>query len=234
MMKQNIKLIFLFLIASSFISCSGIMTKVIGIKSMKLRSNEQIKKFSEKFNIPSELSFVIDTTTFCNNLSLLDSSRKAVSKDLMQPLQVRAYSVVDNNNMSFFTANCYANGFPNFKWNNSEAFNGDLLNDSLKTNDKFTGLISDVRGFLMENPNIIFTLKDDLFRLQPLYSDSKTDIYKDNSPYIVVVYWTVFMNRQSKRLIELVQDFQNRSNKEIKIYYVNIDNLYHLPCLKVG
>jgi hypothetical protein len=53
------------------------------------------------------------------------------------------------------------------------------------------------------------------------------NIKTDNAEYVVVVFWTKFMGRQSKRLIRYVQ--QNRQlapGKKIKIVYVNADNQF--------
>ncbi len=238
MKKNRIKSFFgfiiIFLYCFIFWSCNTVMIKAIGIKAMKPKSVEQIQRYSKKYKIPNELSFVIDTNSLCERLNALDSSQNSVSKDLLQPLQVRAYSKSNDGEMSFFMANCYAGGFPNLDWNNSESFNGDLLNDSINSNGKFIGFISAVRDFQMENVDTSFTLRNDLFRLRHLHNDLTVYLYEDDSPYIVVVYWTIFMNRQSKRLISLLQDFQRRSKKEIKLYYINIDNLYHIPCLNAN
>ena len=48
-----------------------------------------------------------------------------------------------------------------------------------------------------------------------------------NFDYIVLVYWSRFMGRQSKNLIKTVQENARlAAEKRIKIIYVNNDNLF--------
>ena len=45
--------------------------------------------------------------------------------------------------------------------------------------------------------------------------------------YVVVVMWSRFMGRQSKRLINLVQDNVNLAgNNKVKVLYVNNDDIF--------
>ncbi len=57
-------------------------------------------------------------------------------------------------------------------------------------------------------------------------SQTKSD-YREKSDYTVIVYWSKFMGRQSKRFIRYIQNnIHLASEKNIKVIYVNTDNIY--------
>jgi hypothetical protein len=68
-------------------------------------------------------------------------------------------------------------------------------------------------------------LEKQLSFIQPLSNQDVLDVTPFD--YVVVVHWSRYMGRQSKRLIALVQK-NARLNKQdrIKIIYVNSDNAY--------
>ena len=71
----------------------------------------------------------------------------------------------------------------------------------------------------------IVPLKTQLKYLRPLSQTQKFSA--EDYDYIVLVYWSRFMGRQSERLIRFVQN--NRAlekEKKVKIIYANTDNLF--------
>ena len=45
--------------------------------------------------------------------------------------------------------------------------------------------------------------------------------------YNIILFWSVFMNRQSKILIKEIQNYQKRfPDKKMNVLYVNTDNVY--------
>ena len=51
---------------------------------------------------------------------------------------------------------------------------------------------------------------------------------KNDYDYIVIVYWSKFMGRQSKRFVNLIQEnYKLSKGNNVKFLYVNTDNLYY-------
>ena len=49
----------------------------------------------------------------------------------------------------------------------------------------------------------------------------------ENQEYIVFVYWSKFMGRQSKRFINFINKNSSlNKNEKIRVIYVNTDNIY--------
>jgi hypothetical protein len=200
-MKRTLFISLLFL---SLQSCSSLLLKTYGLKSIKPLSSENILKQGKKYKIPESDAFELDSTYY-SFLKSLDTSRyKQVQKDHFQPLQAIYYAKIGQK--FSFHINCYCCGFPNLKWNRNGNFETFLPKQQAPLDS-------------------IFTLEKQLSFIQPL---SNQDVF-DVTPfdYVVVVHWSRYMGRQSKRLIALVQK-NARLNKQdrIKIIYVNSDNAY--------
>jgi len=49
----------------------------------------------------------------------------------------------------------------------------------------------------------------------------------ENSELNIIVFWAIFMGRQSKLLINEMKTYKERfSNKKINLIFVNVDNLF--------
>ena len=179
----------------------------MGVKQPYDYDLEVITAYSSKFGIPESDSYLLDTTYMhdilhsCKNDTLLRNN-------LMQPLQIRFYQRTDT--LLSLQLNCTAGGFPNLKWNKR----GQL--DTIPPN------------FTVNIDTCLLFCKDVKY-LIPTSSDCHPFDYYNNADYNIILFWSVFMNRQSKILIREIQDYQKRfSNKKLNILYVNTDKIFSI------
>ena len=185
-------------------SCSSLLLKTYGLKTMKPLTAEEIIRQGKKYKIPESDAYELDSTYYSFIKSLDTSRYKQVIKDHFQPLQAIYYDKTGQ--MCSFHINCYCGGFPNLKWNRNGNFETFLPKQQAPLDS-------------------VFTLEKQLSFMQPLaHQDTLTITPFD---YIVVVHWSRYMGRQSKRLIALIQKNARLTNRErIKIIYVNSDNAF--------
>ncbi len=174
------------------------------MKKMKVLSNDQILKQGSKYNIPEKDSYELDSTYVDYIFSLDSVKNKIESKNHFQPLQALYYD--QTGQLKSFHINCNAGGFPNLKWNRFGTF------------DEFIPK--------QQTPlDSILPLEKHLEFIIPLNNNSIDKI--DEYDYIVIVHWSRFMGRQSKRLIKIVQDnIAQNKNYRAKVIYVNNDNIF--------
>jgi hypothetical protein len=205
-MKKPLSIFLLLLVTLIFglSSCLSIMTKCYGVKKIKPVKEQTILRFANKYNIPKNDLYELDTSYF-NYLFSLDTSRfKSQIKNHYQPLQVQYFG--NEGFVKTYLVNCYAGGFPNLKWNRNEI----LTTFPPKQQAPIDSLIS---------------LNTQMKFLKPLSQSSTLSI--DNFDYVVLVFWNRFMGRQSKRLIHFVQaNCKLDLEKKVKIIYVNTDNIF--------
>lgn len=202
--KHYRKFYFVFVVFISFFiqSCSSLLLKTYGLKTMKPLTTEEIIRQGKKYKIPASDGFELDSTYYTFIKSLDTSRFIQVQKDHFQPLQAIYYDKTGQ--MCAFHINCYCGGFPNLKWNRNGNFETFLPKQQAPLDS-------------------IFTLEKQLSFVQPLAHQDTLNITPFD--YVVVVHWSKYMGRQSKRLIELVQKNAHLTNRErIKIIYVNSDN----------
>ena len=175
-----------------------------GLKKLKNVDTATILEYAKKYHIPREADFTLDTA-YLKFLSSFDSSiYKEQVKNHYQPLQALYYN--RKGQLVSFQVNCYAGGFPNLDWNR----NGNMTIFPPKQQAPLDKIMP------------LDTLRE---YLEPL-SQSKINSNR-NDDYTVVVFWSIFMGRQSKRLIHTVQDnLQLGTNKRIRVLYVNTDNFF--------
>lgn len=184
-------------------SCSSIITGLYGMKNYKVVDEKTIIKYSKKYNIPLADSYQLDTS-YTSFLKSFDTSLyKEQIKNHYQPLQALYYD--NKGELKSFQINCYTGGFPNLNWER----------DSIMTTfpPKIQAPIDN-----------IVSLESQFKYLRQLSNTKK--LSTDNYDYTIVVYWNRFMGRQSKRLIRLVQQNAEMTNKKVKIIYVNSDNIF--------
>ena len=180
------------------------MQKMVGIKRNKIVYEKDIYKLENKYHIPKEDGYQVDTS-YSKFLFSMDSSKYKVQiKNHYQPLQALYYD--QKGTLKSFQINCYAGGFPNLNWDRDSI----LSTFVPKQQAPLDSLIS---------------LEQLMNQLKYL---SKTQNFNKNDyDFVVVVFWNRFLGRQSNRLIHFVQENAKlASNKRIKIIYVNNDNLY--------
>ncbi len=180
-------------------------TAFYGIKQPKPLSGQAILETAEKYRIPHGQIFVLDTAykTFIRKIS---GQNKTLAKNHLQPLQL-LYFNKSGELISYFI-NCNAGGFPNLKWNRN--------------------------GMLDSFPPASQTTPDALFSFHDLLKFIKTPDGKKPNPkefshatYKTVVFWSVFMGRQSKRLIHQAEEnYKLTNDKSAKLIFVNTDDLF--------
>jgi hypothetical protein len=185
-------------------SCSAIFTGLYGMKKTRAIDEATIISMEKKFNIPGADGFELDTTYLSYLSSLEKRKYQEQIKNHYQPLQALYYD--QSGNLKSFQINCFAGGFPNLNWERNEI---------MKTfpPGQQAGIDS------------IVPLKTQLKYLKPLSQTQKFSV--EDYDYIVVVYWSRFMGRQSERFIRFIQN--NRAlekEKKVKIIYANTDNLF--------
>ena len=185
-------------------SCNPIMLGLYGMKKPKTLSESSIQHYCEKYNISSNENFELDTA-YISFVSSLDTNKYRVQKkNHSQPLQALYYDKTGK--LISFQNNCYAGGFPNLKWNRN-------------------GIMATFPPGQQAPIDSIFSLDLQLKYLKIL--DQTKDYSFNNSDYIVIVYWSRFMGRQSKRFIHFVQENSKLGKGEnVKILYVNTDNVF--------
>jgi hypothetical protein len=202
-MKSSIVSFISIIYIISMSSCSSIITGLYGMKNYKVVDEKTIIRYSKKYNIPLEDSYELDINYISYLKSLDTSIYKEQIKNHYQPLQALYYD--NKGELKSFQINCYTGGFPNLNWER----------DSIMTTfpPKKQAPIDS-----------IVSLETQIKYLRQLSNTKK--LSTDNYDYTIVVYWNRFMGRQSKRLIRLVQQNAEMSNKKIKIIYVNSDNIF--------
>jgi hypothetical protein len=187
-----------------FSSCSQIIFGIYGMNKLKPLDEKTIVSYSEKYDIPSSDNYELDTSYF-NYLFSLDSTKYTWQiKNHYQPLQALYYDTTGH--LVSYQLNCYAGGFPNLKW------------------DKQAKTITFPPNQQAPLDTILPIEKQITFlRSFPQAENIAIDGYD----YIVVVYWSRYMGRQSKRLIHYVQERSKiATEKKVKILYVNTDNVF--------
>lgn len=205
-MKKYLSIwIFLTFISSfGLTSCSSILTGLYGIKKTKAIDENTIVRYAKKYNIPAVDSYQLDTAFFSYLFSLDTAQYKEQIKNHYQLLQALYYN--NSGYLTSFQINCYAGGFPNLIWERNE-------------------IMTTFPPKQQAPIDSIVPLTTHINYLIPLSQSTKINV--DSTNYTVIVYWSRFMGRQSKRLIDVVQ--KNRkleTEKTVWIIYANTDNIF--------
>lgn len=184
--------------------CTTVFEALYGIKKLRSVNENDIVRYSEKFNIPVAISYELDTS-YVSYLFSFDTIRyKEQIKNHFQPLQVLYYD--RSGNLTSFQVNCYAGGFPNLKWNRNT-------------------LMTNFPPGQQAPLDSLIPLASQMKFMKPLFQAELVNT-KDFD-FIVIVYWSRFMGRQSKRLIRTVQENSKlNTEKEVIVIYANTDNLF--------
>lgn len=193
-------------LAFTLSNCTALFTGLYGIKTPKHVDTRTILRYAKKYNIPHNLCYALDSS-YTGFLKSLDTSRFQLQvKNHLQPLQALYYN--KSGQLQSFQVNCYAGGFPNLNWNR----NGNMAVFPPKQQAPLDSIVP---------------LDEHIRHLVPLAA--KTAPVNGAHDWVVVVHWSRFMGRQSKRFIRIVQ--QNRQlagTQQVKVLYVNSDNPFAL------
>lgn len=180
--------------------------KMMGLKKLKPLPETAISKTAAAFGIPATDSYVLDSSSLTVLKEIYAGNPRALN-DQLQPLQAIYYSAI--NSFQFHDSwqiNCYAGGFPNLQWDRD-------------------GRMEQFPPAQQAPLDSLLSLKKRMEFLRPV--TGMIPFNSINFDYIVLVYWSRFMGRQSKNLIKTVQqNARLAAEKRIKIIYVNNDNLF--------
>jgi hypothetical protein len=183
-----------------------------GLKQPKPVSQQTLLRYARIYGIPEADSYELDTA-FASFLTRHEKAQPAAVKNHSQPLQALYYN--QSGYPQAFLINCYADDrFPNIKWNPA----GELNVFPPREQAPIDSLLS---------------LDSQRHYLRPF---PQTVIFDKHAwDEVVVVYWSRFMGRQSKRLIQAVQTNSRLAiNQRVKILYVNNDAYFAQEELKVS
>ncbi len=181
-------------------SCYSIM----GLNKNIQYTQESINEYATKYNIPPEYSYALDTTYFDFLKPLKTPEIKAAVKNHLQPLQALYHD--KNGQLAVFYINCYAEGFPNLKWNK---------NNILETFPPQQQAPIDSILPLKKHLTLLEPVNETAILLQQIQNQEQD---------IILVYWSMIMGRQSKRFIKAIQHNKTLSdNPNTTILYVNAD-----------
>lgn len=185
-------------------SCSTILSRLYGVRDIKTIDEKTIVHYSKKYNIPLDDNYELDTSYFSFLKSIDTTQYKSQCKNHYQPLQSLYYD--NRGNLRSFQISCYAGGFPNLLWNRD-------------------GILSVFPPLIQAPIDSIVSFETQLKYLRPLSQTKKFSA--DSCDFVVIVFWSRFMGRQSKRLIRFVQEnLKLAGAKKVKIIYVNNDNFF--------
>ncbi len=187
-------------LATVLVACSSFY----GLKKLREYSPETIRETAERYHIPPERSYVLDTAYFTFIRKLYGNDTLQV-KNHLQPLQVLYFDKSER--LISHHLNCYARGFPNLKWNRDGLF------------DSFPAVTQIPADSMLTFGNLLrFIRPAGDWTVKPTVSDKE---------YYVVVFWDIFMGRQSKRLIERVNENLLLSDgQQVEVLFVNNDGLF--------
>lgn len=202
--RNSTKVLLLLLLTVGLLSCSNVIMSFYGMKNPKPIDDKTIQKFAGKYKIPESDSFKHDTA-YAQFIRSMDSSiDPTIQKDHYQPLQLHYYN--RDGELITYHNNCETGGFPNLKWDES-------------------GMLSTFPPQPYTPLSTLLPIDKHLHYLKPLGATERFDF--QNYDYTVVVYWSRFMGRQSKRLVKAVQENADLAlGKKVKVIYTNTDNVF--------
>jgi hypothetical protein len=167
---------------------------------MNVAGIKSVHKYSEKELVQLSHEYAINTKVYALDTGYMNFAKQfkdsLTKKNLLQPLQIIFFN---HGKAATHLINCTVGGFPNLKWNRYGTF------DSL----------TNIHGPLLENE---LTLENLIH-----YIDPNPGIKEDKN--ICFVFWSNFMGRQSKNLIEYSKKRSVQDNYEV--IYVNNDNFFY-------
>lgn len=201
-MQRNIRFVSL-LILLSMTACTPLILSTMGMKNPRIITEDEMYTFGRKWGMSIYFQQTL-LSTYVDEVQKLDSLHPTLAKNLLQPIQAMYFD--STGKLISYHINCLAGGYPNLNWNR----NGNFDVFPAKTQAPCDSLV---------------TLAWLLPHLKPLeYPCVKI---KDLD-YTVVVFWSRFTGRQSRHLVEFVQQNLKLASKEtrIQIMYVNTDEIF--------
>jgi hypothetical protein len=188
-------------------SCGKIMMAVYGVHNYDGYTAQQVDKAARKYGVQPKDAFIMDSLYYQRFGFAKKADIKGKVKDLFQPLQLRIYDT--NGKLLAQYANCNVPpGLFNLNWK--------VYLDTLPPNPKYVSTNDTLRKV---------NLQTEFEYARPMYE--QTRIASPTSKYYVVIYWSRFMGRQSKRLIKQVKKHYLPYANQINYIYINTEPLYY-------
>jgi len=198
------KALALCLIVISTSGCARILMGAMGLNQPKTLDDEQIARAAKKYGIPSNNSFVLDTNYYHYFRQMDSATHYASAKNHTQPLQALYYN--RKGALVSFQVNCYAGGGFNLQWDQDSTF-------------------QEFPPKQQAPLDTIVPLRTQQAYMMPLKNTEQMPY--EGHDYTVVVHWSRFFGRQSRRLIQFVQDNAALAgNKSVQVLYVNNDAIF--------
>ena len=204
---KTVKFFILLLFVSLMCSCRSIFMASYGMSSrVEILDKEGVIKYGEKFNIASNDLYELDTTYYDALLSMTQTSGTDFFKEYAQFFQAMYFD--KNGKLITNFIGCYAKmSFPNVKWNANKEF------------DTFPP--AQQVGHPLDTLNLF-----NWFKVNQCFKKISEDesITEQQYDYYVVVFWSTAGGRQSKRLINTVQNNLKLTDAKVKSLFVNTNN----------
>jgi hypothetical protein len=181
---------------------------ILGIKNIEQLDDKEILMSANEMKLAeNDKIFKFNTELFRKHFEKTKQDSSTTYKDLLQPLQVKAFDYQQN--IILYLVNCYVGGLPKLKWNR------------LGTFDKYP--FEQGRFYMPDSGRSVTQMLD---LLVPVKGDVPSINELSKNDISIFVYWAKFMGRHSRELINLVKSYQAKySDRKIEIYYINVDNL---------
>jgi hypothetical protein len=184
--------------------CQAVFQGLYGMRGLRPVSATELPKLAARYGIPPGQACVLDTS-YRQQLVYLLSRDAEAGKNHYQFLQASYYDRAGQ--LKPYYINCYAGGFPNLNWNGEGGFR------------QFPPAPQAPADTLLPLPAYLRYLRQP--DGQPLPAAAAAG-------YTVVVQWSRFMGRQSRRFIRQVQ--QNAAlappDQPVRLLFANNDNLH--------
>ncbi len=213
----NIKLIiFLILFGISSTSCLKIYLRIYGIKTNKLVNERMLSSFLIKNAISDSLILELDSNKYA---ALIDLKTKDTlnykhakwwTQNHIQPIQVIYFDLYANKSIAAFF-NCVAEtrGISTMTWNKEN----ELDFFPPRTYDKWS--------------DSLFTSKEILNTVIDLKAKKEFTL-KNNKKYLVLLFYTLFIEKQSLNMIrEVNYNLSKYGKDDYQLYYINMDNYFY-------
>lgn len=197
MRKQNRSYILVFLFGILLLSC----TQFYGIHPQKFVDKKKISSFYQENRYSNVDTGFLDKEYISYIKRAYRDNRREINNHI-QPMQAIYFNGKDQ--MLSYFVNCNAGGFPNLNWDRDNNF--------------------------AQFPPITQTPIDNILSLDSIfrYTTGIPDRGSERKfDYTIVVFWDLFAERQSKRLIDLVvQNAQMNETFSKRIILINNDSLF--------
>ncbi|WP_201985852.1 hypothetical protein [Hymenobacter rubidus] len=184
-------------------SCQAVFTGIYGIREPAQLAAGELPKLAVMYGIPPNSRSAVLDTSFWRFIRRMQQQAPNVAKNHYQLLQAVYYDAAGR--QQSFHINCYAGGFPNLHWNAN-------------------GILAHFPPAQQAPRDTALTLAEHLRYLRPLALPTLPP------DYTVVVHWSRFTTRQSRRLIRAVR--QNvalaPAGTRVTTVFVNTDDFYYL------